>query len=207
MKFHRDIEQGSPEWLALRRGRITSTDASNLLTPTGRPSASAAALRGRVLAEKLDLQDADPTFLSEWMSRGLGMEEEARRWFSFETGLTLEIVGFVEVNDWVGFSPDALASETLCMVPLELKCPKPSTHLKWLEAGVLPPEHVGQVHFAMACMEAPFGYFTSYCPGLPAMILQVLSDDYTAAMAEAIEACTTILNLQYLNLTPKGAKK
>ena len=45
------VEQGSPAWFELRRGVLTASNASSLLTPTGRPSSSVKALRARLLAD------------------------------------------------------------------------------------------------------------------------------------------------------------
>ena len=35
MKIHRDIEQGSLEWMLIRSGKVTASEMSALVTPTG----------------------------------------------------------------------------------------------------------------------------------------------------------------------------
>ena len=38
--YHHDIEQGSDDWLAMRRGVITASIMSQLITATGRPASN-----------------------------------------------------------------------------------------------------------------------------------------------------------------------
>jgi hypothetical protein len=191
MIIHDVLEQGTEEWLDVRRGKFTASIASKLLTPTGKVSTQFKGEMGRIIAETLNLQPPEPHVETYWMERGTALEEEARRWFTVDTGLDVIEVGFIESDSHlVGFSPDGiimLPDEVAeIMSPLELKVPKPSTHVKWLINGVLPPEHAGQVHFSMAVSGAPFGYFMSYNPDLQPLIVRVERDDYTDKMVNAI---------------------
>lgn len=197
MRILTNITQGSVEWFEIRRGVLTASLASNLLTPTGRPSSSADGIRHRLLAEKMGWQEPDAQFRTEWMNRGIEMEAEARSWLEFETGWNVQQVGFVlSDNGWVGCSPDGLIYERDGITPLEIKCPKPSTHMGWLEAGVLPSEHRAQVHFQMAILNVDAAAFVSYCPPMKPLILAVEADDYTEAMEEAIDSyCEKIQTL------------
>jgi hypothetical protein len=188
--IHDVVEQGSEEWLDLRRGKFTASIASKLLTPTGKVSSQFKGEIGRIIAESLGLQDPEPFMETYWMARGTDLEGEARDWFSVETDYPVEQVGFVESDSHlVGFSPDGvMVHDPLkpTFIWLELKVPKPSTHVKWLINGVLPSEHTGQVHFSMAVSGAPFGYFMSYNPDLQPLIVRVERDDYTEKMVDAI---------------------
>jgi hypothetical protein len=190
MEQHLEDGNTNPEWLEVRRGKFTGSVASKLLTPTGKVSTQFKGEMGRIIAETLNLQPPEPHIETYWMARGSQLEQEARAWFAVETDLTVHEVGFVESDTrLVGFSPDgviiapAYGKDT---IPLELKVPKPSTHITWLINGVLPPAHIQQVHFAMAVMDAPFGYFMSYNPDLDPLIIKVERDDYTEKMVAAI---------------------
>ena len=76
------------------------------------------------------------------------------------------------------------------MIPLELKCPKPSTHIQWYLEGGVPKEHIAQVHFQMALCEAPYAYFCSYNPEVAPLILKVEWSEYTDLMVKGIEKYT-----------------
>ena len=60
--------------------------------------------------------------------------------------------------------------------PIELKCPKASTHLKWLSMGVVPREHVAQVQGEIWVTGAECADFMSFHPGLPPL-LEVVTPD------------------------------
>ena len=180
-----EFEQYSDEWWEARRGRFTASIASKVITPTGKASTQYKSEIGRILAEQLGYQDNDRDFSSEWMDRGSDLEQEARAWFAIETGLDVHEVGFVSLEHLpFGASPDgviALPGKDN-LIPCEFKVPKPSTHIKWLLDGGLPAEHKAQVHFQIALMEAGHGWFMSYHPELPPLLIKVQRDEYTDAL-------------------------
>ena len=195
--FH-NIEQRTPEWDALRAGRFTASMASKLVTPTGKASIQYKTEIARIIAEQKGLQEPEFIKPTYWMERGINLEAEALAWFEVETDLTVEPIGFVTSDDdLIGASPDGVIKESISkdssstfidyLIPLELKCPKPSTHIKYLIDGELPKEYIGQVHFQMALCEAPYAYFASYNPNVPPLILKVMRDEYTELMEKQIE--------------------
>lgn len=112
------------------------------------------------------------------VQRGNALEAEARAMYEKLTGFTVSEVGFITDDDEIaGCSPDGviykpakdheLISKSDPLHGLELKCPIPETHMKWLLAGGLPDEHKCQVHGSMAVSGLPRWDFMSYCPGLP----------------------------------------
>lgn len=187
MRVYDHIEQGSPEWHQVRKGILTASLADKILTPTGRKSSSANEIVAKMAAERMGLQEREDNFQSKWMTRGLQMEEEAINWFEFQTGLETRGTGFVlDPTELVGCSPDALVGDELN--PLEIKCPKPSTHLLWsMNPNELPAQYKPQVHFQMSILNSG-AWFMSYCPPLAPMIIRVELDQYTVKMLKAIEA-------------------
>jgi hypothetical protein len=199
-----DMKQGTPEWFAIRAGKITGSMASKLLTPTGKMSASRNGEMGRLIAEKKGWQEPEEFKPSYWMDRGSEMEKEARSWFSVETGFGVKSVGFIEdAGGLAGLSPDGLLTHPTMAskIPLELKVPKPSTHIGWLMEGGLPKEHKQQVHFAMAVMDSPRAYFMSYHPECRPLIVKVEYDDYTLLMMEAIDTFCSEYKNTYREIT------
>lgn len=166
-KFY-DIEQNSDEWFEMRCGKFTASTFKKLLmkeTTVGFQDAIAAVTNERVTGETED----DNGFSGGWMQRGSDLEPEARERY--------EALNFVHVsnggfwcNDWIGASPDGMVGDN---GGLEIKCPKHSTHLKWLTAGVLPPEHFYQVHGQLLVTDREWFDFYSYHPDYPDFILRV----------------------------------
>ena len=191
------IDQRTPEWDLLRAGKLTASVAKKIVTPTGKASTQYKAEIARIIAEMKGLQP--PEFLKPtyWMERGVNLEPEALAWFEVETDLEVNPVGFVSSdNDLVGASPDGMIFDftdrggTDHWIPLELKCPKPSTHIQWFIDGVMPKEHIAQVHFQMALCNAPYAYFCSYNPEVAPLILKVEWSEYTDLMVKGIEQYT-----------------
>lgn len=181
-----DIEQGTPEWIALRLGIPTASRFDSIITPArGDLSKSADGYLRELLAEWLSGQAAE-TYQSGWMARGNEMEPEARDYYAFERGLTVERVGFVYADDsrMFGCSPDGIIADDGL---LEIKNPKPSTHIGYLLSGTLPMDYRPQVHGSLLVTGRAWCDFLSYCPGLPPLLLRVARDEeYIAKMRTAL---------------------
>jgi len=165
-------EQGSPEWFAARRGIPTASEFSKILTSTGKPSTSAQTYLYTLVAERLAGQEVDP-FTNEWMERGKELEAEARDLFVMLTDQDIPTVGFITDDaHTIGCSPDGWNG-----VGLEIKCPKASTHVKYLLSGGCPADYVPQVQGSMYVTGAPEWWFMSYYPGLDPLIVRVPRDE------------------------------
>jgi len=123
MIYH-EVDQGSPEWLQLRLGKVTSTRAKDVVG-TGRK-----ALMIQMIAEKYE---KNKDFKSDDMLNGTLKESWALDDYEELTGENLETIGFVEKNEDVGFSPDAMCRKRTKSV--QVKCPLLKTHLKYILAG------------------------------------------------------------------------
>ena len=65
----------------------------------------------------------------------------------------------------MGCSPDGLVEEGAGL--LEIKCPKPATHLKYLREGRVPPEYAPQVRHNALVTGAQWVDFVSWCEEFP----------------------------------------
>ena len=187
MKIH-NVEQGSEAWFQLRLGVPSASRFKDLLTPTGKPSASSEKYMHELLAEKMSGKRFD-SFDTFHMKRGRELEPEAANVFSFQTDLVCREVGFV-TNDsqTVGCSPDRLIFDS----GLEIKCPMHTTHVKYLidyhKDGEMPAEYYAQVQGTMWLMDLEDYWFMSYHPDLPNLIMNVKRDDkYIASLSAAID--------------------
>lgn len=79
---------------------------------------------------------------------------------------------------------------------IEIKCPAPHTHVKYLSDGVIPKEYRAQVYGSMFCTGFSKWVFMSYCRGFPALILEVAHVPmYVGKIGCAIEAFHADFNL------------
>ena len=156
--------QGSPEWLAERDGKVTASRFKDILAKT---KSGPAASRKNYMAEKvLELLTGTvaESFTNAAMEWGTATEPEARQAFEAETGLLVEEVGFILLNDNVGCSPDGFIGT---YEGLEIKCPNSATHLETLLAGEMPSTHDGQVQGSMWITGRNVWHFVSYDPRFP----------------------------------------
>ncbi|PHR03341.1 MAG: hypothetical protein COB29_13285 [Sulfitobacter sp.] len=120
MQIHK-VEQGTPEWLALRVGIPTTSEFSNLVTPTGKASTSVKAFALGLAADKLAGYVVDPTPTNFAMERGKELEEKAANHYTFENEVEVETIGFVTNDEMTaGCSPDRFVGKDGL---LEIKCP------------------------------------------------------------------------------------
>lgn len=201
-----DVEQKSAEWYALRAGKLTASQASKLITPTGKLSTQYRSEIGRIIAEGKGWQDPeDEGVETYWMAQGMTVEPEARCWLEVERDIVLEQCGFISSDDkMIGFSPDAYYLEAPHLIPVEIKCPKPSTHIKWLLEGGVPTEHRPQVHFGLVVTGAPYSIFMSYNPNVEPLIEVVQRDEFTTALEGYIQTYKADLATAWEQIT--GAK-
>ena len=193
MKIH-TMEQYSDDWWAIRKGLPTASVASKIISPTGKFSTQSRALVNELIADSLGLGDP-PIEQTEWMLRGTELEPEARKYFEYETGLPSVEVGFITNDEGTaGASPDGLIPFAKDLnqyrAGLEIKCPKPSTHigyrLAFLKDGSMPAYYKPQVHWSMAVSGLKQWHFLSYHPDLEPVHVVAEWDAYTDAIAGAI---------------------
>jgi hypothetical protein len=202
-----EVQQGSDEWLALRKSYFTGSALGEWLLDGDRTKTSRKAWQNAIWNKLGELsQDDEPNFPNWAMKRGTELEPLAREAYELHTGFKVTEVGFISHDcDGFGVSPDGLIyqelthPEWIAVHGLELKCPVARTMLKWLDAGTLPDEHKLQVHASMAASGLSRWDFFAWHPELVPLHIIVerdeftervlvglikLSDDYTAAKAK-----------------------
>ena len=184
-----DHEQYSDEWWSSRRGLPTASKFGALITPGGKPSSQAGKYMCELIAD-MYAPDENAFEPSEWMLRGMELEEEARDWLMFERQHDVEEVGLIIHDDErYGASPDGMISDAGMgwhNVPLEIKCPKASTHVSYLLNGKLPDTYAPQVHGQMLVTDSDVALFMSYHPAFDSFFIEVKRDAYTAKLEAAV---------------------
>ena len=100
------------------------------------------------------------------MQFGTDTEPLARSAYEDETGFSVDQVGLCihPTIERSGASPDGLVGQSGLV---EIKCPKPATHLAYLIAGVVPAGYKNQMMWQMACTGRDWCDFVSFRPDLP----------------------------------------
>ena len=170
-----NLEQGSDEWFAARLGVPTASRFKDIVTPAkGDKSTSYKGYMYELIAERL-VKDRENFFKSEWMGRGNEIEPLARSSYEFINEVEVEQVGMIFNDDMtIGISPDGLIGER---GGLEIKCPKPSTVVKYMLDGGLPLEYKPQVMGSLLISEREWWDFLAFHPSMDFFQIRVYRDE------------------------------
>jgi len=190
------IEQGSPEWMALRIGKIGGSRVADLLTEGrgGAESLTRKKYKNELIRERLTLKKLD-TYKTPAMIRGIELEPMARAWYEVKYNTFVDQVAIVlhPFIDGAQCSPDGLVEATNSLI--EIKIPNPENHLdNILTGGKQLEQYYDQVQWQLACMpEKEFCDLVSYDPEMPdhlqGFVKRIYRDDeYINNMQNAVIA-------------------
>jgi putative phage-type endonuclease len=144
-----DVEQRSPAWHELRKGKVTGSNALILLT--------------NGLKDALDANSINiPT--NKYMQRGIDLEPQAILIYERKFGIDVLQVGFVTNTDYpnAGASPDGLLSDTV----IEVKCFGEQSHRNINNIDEIPAKAMAQMQFNMLICELPLAQLVLYNPDI-----------------------------------------
>jgi len=153
-----DCEQGTPEWLKARAGLVTASNIPKVLA--GKETAKRRDYIYQIVAEILTGEPADEGYVSEDMKRGREQEQFACAAYEIKFAQFVEKIGFV-VHDELrtGASPDRLVGDDGLV---EAKCPKTSTHCRYIFKGEVPTEYKPQMLWQMFVTDRKWCDFVSF---------------------------------------------
>ena len=161
--------QGTPEWLQARCGRVTASRIADVVARTKAGwGAARATYMGQLLAERLTGQPQE-SFVSPAMRWGSACEDQARAAYEYWTDQDVSSVGFVSHASVAmsGASPDGLVGQQGLV---ELKCPTTVTHIDTVIGDEVPPRHLHQIQWQLACTGRAWCDFVSFDPRLPEIL-------------------------------------
>lgn len=167
------LEQRSPEWEQLRKTHLTGTMVKSIMgTANSRQDAFYEAIANRLTTGV----ESDGGYENP-MDRGIRLEPDAVAAFEFQTGKSIESVGFCksDENDAIAQSPDGYVKETNDTEAVEIKCMGGKNHVKlWLENQV-PKEYIWQVvQYFVVNPGLQKLYFVGYNPQIPVHPIHVI---------------------------------
>lgn len=175
IKFHNDFDQNSVEWLKARAGVITASEFDNLITPKGEPK------KGQGPESYLALKLAErwlgplPSFHGIDMEFGSIREDRAIPFYELKTGQEIQRVAFItNEEETIGCSPDGLIGDD---GGIEIKCPEPKAHFKYLLQNKVPDDYYAQVQGSMFVTGRKWWKFLSYRSRCPELLLHVEPDE------------------------------
>lgn len=163
MRIIENIRQNSDEWLELRVGKVTASKFKDVMTNGrgGKPSATAKTYMIKLVAEILRGEPM-PFFENDAMRWGTETEPQARAMYELKNDVDVKEVAFVELNEFVGVSPDGLVGDDGL---LEIKCPNTETQIKrFIDNEGLPKDYLAQVQGQLWVTGRQWCDFVSFDP-------------------------------------------
>lgn len=194
MKIVTDIEQGTPEWLALRLGIATASELDCLMV-NGKGEAgfgvAAFTYMDQLIGERITEEAAELPFQTKATIRGHELEQVARGLYEDRESVSTTQVGII-LNHGIGYSPDALVGADGLT---EIKTKLPKFQVGVILAGEVPKEHVHQCQGGLWASEREWIDFISYWPGMPLFVKRMHRDEVMIRkIAERVKTFYEILD-------------
>lgn len=171
MIVHKDIQQGSEEWHAIKWGKIGGTLSKGLFVKSD-------TLLIEILSQRLEEFDFVESFTSDAMDRGNELEPEARKYLNEYTDLEFQEVGWLqsEENELLGISPDGITEDL--KDGCEIKCLGRKKHLEVILSNEIPLDYIHQcVHYFTVNPKLEKLHFIAFRPEAPKHFIKVLTRD------------------------------
>lgn len=176
MKIVTDIEQGTPEWLALRLGIVTASELDCLLVSGKHPTGfgvAAFTYMDQLIGERITEEAAELPFQTKATIRGHEQEGVALELYEAREEVKVQKVGII-LNRGIGYSPDGLVG-TDGLIEIKTKLPKFQVGV--ILAGEVPKEHVAQCQGGLWASDREWIDFISYWPGMPLFVKRAYRDE------------------------------
>lgn len=158
-----ECAQRSDVWRAARCGRLTGSQAGEILKAGrgNKESVARARLRTLLVSERLTGVQAKDDFDTRALARGREKEPLAIGMWEAETGLLVKRTGFISATDYmVGASLDCHVGNFDGV--LEVKAPDSDTHTEYLLGEVVPEDYLPQLRHNVWLTGAAWGEFVSF---------------------------------------------
>jgi hypothetical protein len=194
MKIVTDIEQGTPEWLALRLGIATASELDCLLV-SGKGEAgfgvAAFTYMDQLIGERITEEAAEIPFQTKATIRGHEQELVARSLYEGREEVSATQVGII-LNHGIGYSPDGLVGDVGL---IEIKTKLPKFQVGVILADEVPKEHIPQCQGGLWVSEREWIDFISYWPGMPLFVKRMYRDEVMIRkIAERVKTFYEILD-------------
>lgn len=173
MKIHKNLEQSTPAWFAIRKGKMTASHAQAI----GNCGKGLDTYILELMAEFYSSHEEEK-YNNDNMERGKELEDVARTVYEFEKKIRVETVGFVERDEFSGCSPDGLISDD---GGLEIKCLNNKYHFNLIlkKEKAIESKYIWQVQMNLLITERKWWDLVFYNPHYKKSLLvfQIRSDE------------------------------
>ena len=177
LTHHKELVQGTDEWLSARKGILTASEMKHIITPANLKPANNDKKRSHLyelVAQQISGY-VEPLYVSDDMLRGMNDEIYARALYE-EKYAPVQEVGFITNDKWgftIGYSPDALVGD---VGAIEIKSRRQKFQVQTILENEMPAEYLIQVQTGLLVSEREWCDFISYCGGMPMFVKRIYAD-------------------------------
>jgi putative phage-type endonuclease len=160
----------TPELMQSRCGFVTASRIADIMAKTKNgESASRKNYMLQLVCERLT-GNADESFTSNEMLRGIELEAVARSEYEVRNEIMVSQTGSIKhpAIEWFSATPDGLVGIDGL---IEIKCPNTAQHVAFLLSGDIPSRYQWQMAAQMACTGRDWVDFASYDDRVPERIM------------------------------------
>jgi hypothetical protein len=178
--YHAEITQRTPEWFALRKGRIGGSEAVGLTTPA-RMKTLIYKKAAEIISGEEQEEEGGGGWISHAAQRGVDLEPDALYEYFLSTEIIYDSVGYITNSDYefAGLSPDGISKSR--KIAQEVKCFASHKHIEAIDTDSVPTEVMPQISWYFFIMPDLEGLdFIMYDPRVstvPLFIKRVLRED------------------------------
>lgn len=159
-----DVDQNSPEWFACRCGKFTASEAQ----ATGNQGKGLETLVFKKVAERLTGKQESNGYSNGDMDRGHELEAMAAGAYEFETGRMTKKIGFCELDQYTGASPDRTVGEDGLV---EIKCKNDPKFVQEMINPEVEMEHYWQMQQQIWVTDRKWCDYVVFNPNFPKNIV------------------------------------
>jgi len=153
-----NMEQRTIEWFEIKHSKIGGTLSKGLFVKSD-------TLLIDLLSQRIEEYEAEESYISSDMQRGIELEPYAREALSNEVFVSFKEVGFLQSASipLIGLSPDGITDDDTAAC--EIKCPGAKKHTSTILANEIPSDNIHQcLHYFTVNPKLEILYFASYRP-------------------------------------------
>lgn len=171
MKIYDNLVQGTDEWFKVRLGKFTASKAQSIgagVKKDGSIGAGLETLCFEKVAEIMSGTSESEKYSNGDMERGNEQEDLARSAYEMENGVQVKTVGFIELDDRVGCSPDGLVGDDGLV---EIKCHNNANFVKLMYSKQIDTKYVWQMQMQMFITERSWVDYVAFNENFPRLII------------------------------------
>lgn len=153
--IHHQVPQNTPEWLEARRAKLTASKAYTIKSA----GKGLETYIMQLLEQSVSDEPIQEQYIGKSVERGNEKEPIAVIAYEFKKGVKVKKVGFMQVGDYLGFSPDLLVGDN---GGLEIKCRNREKHMAYLVKEKLLPQEEYQIQMSLLLSRRKWWDFAAY---------------------------------------------